>query len=317
MRYFIKRLLIFLIPVAAYVLLVVFIDPFNYLSISKNTVNEELKKSISNGISNPLYELVGFQKQASPYVLLGSSQTGLLNPTLIKQYSPHTFVNMAYGGGSLPETMATFWELTKQTKLKEVYIGISFIDFNGSQYRNRIPEALKIKANFLSYVFSKATLKSTLLILKSIILNTKIEIGKPDMSEEKFWQFQLDETANRFYQNHTYPIKYYQSLQAIAAYCNQNNIKLVLFIPPSHVELQKKVAEFHFEQEENKFKEDLKKLGDVYDFNYPNTITNNRNNFSDPFHVTADVAKNMAEVLFAGSTNNVIFYKCTNCPVKK
>ena len=75
MRYFIKRLLIFLIPVAAYVLLVVFIDPFNYLSISKNTVNEELKKSISNGISNPLYELVGFQKQPSPYVLLGDRKS--------------------------------------------------------------------------------------------------------------------------------------------------------------------------------------------------------------------------------------------------
>jgi len=299
MKYFFKRFLIFLIPVVLYVVLVIIIDPYNYFSTTNKVVNPDLKKSISNKISNPLYELVEFEKKPSPYVLLGSSQTGLLSPDIIKEYTHSQFSNMSYGGGTLPELISTFWELTKRTQLKEVYMGISFIDFNGSQYRNRITEALKIKNNFISYTFSKSALESTFLILKSIALNKKIEIGKPDMSEDEFWKYQLDVTANRFYTTHSYPVNYYASLKQIADYCAANNIKLVFFIPPSHVDLQKKVEEFKLQAEENRFRQDLNKLGDVYDFNYPNDFTKERKNFSDPFHVVNEGSRTVAAELFS------------------
>ena len=311
MQYFFKRLLIFLIPVALYALLVIIIDPYNYFSTSKGIINNDIKKSISNKISNPLYELVEFEKHPSPYVLLGSSQTGLLTPDIIQEYTGHKFENMSYGGGTLPELIATFWEINKHTQLKEVYMGISFIDFNGSQYRNRIPEALKIKANFLSYIFSKSALEATFLILKATILNAKVEIGKPDMSEDKFWTYQLDVTANRFYANHSYPVNYYESLKKIAAYCTEQNIKLVFFIPPSHVDLQKKVIEFKIQADENKFKEDINKLGDVYDFNYPNAITKERSNFSDPFHITSNVCRAVVQDIFTDKKSVANFSKCT------
>ena len=292
-------------------LLAVFIDPYNYFGVSKAVVNDEIKKSISNKISNPLYQLVGFEKNPSPYILLGSSQTGLLTTDVIKEYTGKDFQNMSYGGGTLPELIATFWELDKRTTLKEVYIGVSFIDFNGSQYRNRIPEALKIKANFLSYVFSKSALESTFLILKSQILNSKVSIGKPDMSEEAFWKFQLDVTANRFYKNHSYPVNYYESLKKIAAYCKGKNIKLVFFIPPSHVQIQNKVQEFNLQKEEERFKQDLNKLADVYDFNYPNAITSESANFSDPFHIVGKASRIVIEELFTGKNNVAKFYKNT------
>jgi len=311
MQYFFKRFFIFCIPVAIYMLLAAIIDPYNYFSISKNIINTDIKKNISNKISNPLYELVEFEKNPSPYILLGSSQTGLLNTSIIKEYTTKDFTNMSYGGGTLPELIATFWELNKYTQLKEIYIGISFVDFNGSQYRNRIPEALKIKNNFISYMFSKSALESTFLIAKSVVFNSKVEIGKPDMSEDKFWKYQLDVTANRFYANHSYPTNYYESLKKISAYCNEKNIKLVFFIPPSHIDLQRKVAEFNLQNEENKFKEDLKKLGDVYDFNYPNDMTKERNNFSDPFHIVPKTARAVAEEIFTDKKNIAIFSKCT------
>lgn len=318
MLYFLKRFLIFCIPVVLYVVLVIIIDPYNYFSFSKEAVNDETKKSISNKISNPLYQLVSFAKNPSPYVLLGSSQTGLLTATAIKEYTGKDFQNMSYGGGTLPELIATFWELEKQTTLKEVYIGVSFIDFNGSQYRNRIPEALKIKANFLSYVFSKSALESTFLILKSQLLNSKVTIGKPDMSEEAFWKFQLDVTANRFYKTHSYPVNYYSSLKKIAEYCKAKNIKLVFFIPPSHVDLQKKVAEFNLQKEEEQFKDDLKKLADVYDFNYANAITNDRFSFSDPFHILNKTSSVVIEELFTGKTNIARVLKNTDPqPIKQ
>lgn len=316
MQYFFKRFLIFCIPIVLYIALVVIIDPYNYFSVSKGIVSNDEKKNISYKISNPLYELVEFEKKPSPYVLLGTSQTGLLTPDVIKEYTAQDFTNMSYGGGTLPELSATFWELVKYTKLKQVYIGISFLDFNGSQYRNRVPEALKIKANFISYIFSKSVLKSTFLILNSLLFNTKAKIGVPEMSKDEFWKYQLDVTANRFYSNHSYPVKQYEALKKISRYCSSNNIKLVLFIPPSHLDAQKKVQEFNFEADENKFKEDLKKLGDVYDFNYPNEITKENTNFSDPFHITPASARLVIQELFIGKKNIALFYKNTSYPVK-
>jgi hypothetical protein len=317
MQYFFKKLLIFLIPVALYMLLVAVVDPYNYFKISKGIVKDEIKRKIAYEISNPLYQLIEFEKEPTPYILLGSSQTGLFIPPIIKEYTGKQFMNMSYGGGTMPEIISTFWELSKYTQLKEVYIGISFIDFNGSQYRNRVPEAVKIKSNFFSYIFSKSTLKSTLLILKAIIFNSKVEIGKPDMSAEKFWQYQLDVTANRFLTGHTYPAAYYESFKEIAEYCNKNNIKLVFFIPAGHVDLQKKTPEFNMQADEIKFKEDVKKLGDVYDFNFPNALTEEKNNFSDPFHFKDEQARTMVDELFNDKRKLSVFSKCESCKTGK
>ena len=313
MQYFFKKFLIFLIPVVLYILLVIFIDPYNYFTLSKGIVSNEIKRKIAYEISNPLYELIEFEKQPSAYVLLGSSQTGIFTPDVVKEFTGHRFMNMSYGGGTMPEIISTFWELDKYTQLKEVYIGISFMDFNGSQYRNRVPEAIKIKSDFLSYIFSKSVLESTFLILKAVIFNIKVKIGRPDMSADKFWKYQLDVTANRFLATHTYPAGYYESLKKISEYCNKNNIKLVFFIPAGHVEVQKKIPEFNMQAGENKFKEDLKKLGDVYDFNYPNELTKERNNFSDPFHFKDEIARTVIEELFKHNKNISIFSKCINC----
>ncbi len=313
MQYFFKRLLIFLIPVVLYILLVITIDPYNYFNMSRGIVSNEIKRKISYEISNPLYELIEFEKHPTSYVLLGSSQTALFTPDVVKEYTGQNFMNMSYGGGTLPEIIATFWELDRRTKLKEVYIGLSFIEYNGSQYRNRVPEALKTKSNFLSYVFSKSALESTFLILKAIIFNAKVEIGKPTMSQEEFWKYQLNVTANRFLVNHTYPAAYYESLKKISEYCNKNSIKLVFFIPGGHIELQKKIQEFNKQEDENKFKKDIKKIGDVYDFNYPNELTKERNNFSDPFHFKDELARTVVEELFKSKRGIPIYSKCENC----
>jgi hypothetical protein len=305
---FIRRFFLFLVPVAIYMLVVVFVDPYNYFNLAKGIVNPELKKNVSKNISNPLYELVEFEREPLPNILLGSSQTGLLTSELINEVSGRKFSNMSYGGGTLPELITTFWELERNSDLKEVYIGISFIDFNGSQYRNRIPEALKIKSSPLTYIFSKSTLRSTLLIGKSLLLNSPADIGKPNMTASAFWKYQLDETANRFYANHSYPTEYYSSLKEISTYCTLHKIRLVFFIPPSHIELQAKVREFHFEQEADEFRDNLRKLGDVYDFDFPNKLTSDGKLFSDPFHVTHEGARIVTTSLFGRPDSQVTHF---------
>ena len=73
----------------------------------------------------------------------------------------------------------------------------------------------------------------------------------------------------------------------------KNNIKLVFFISPTHTELQSKINEFKLGKEYEKFKEDVQSFGDLYDFNWPNVITENKNNFLDPLHAVDSVSRIM------------------------
>lgn len=311
---FLRRLFLFLIPVGVYIFIVLVFDPFNYFNFSTETVPIQLKRTISYKISNALYEMIEFEKRPSSYVLLGSSQTGLIQSDIIRQKTDKKFLNLSYGGGTLPEVITTFWEIDKHTKLKEVVIGISLIDYNGSQYRNRLPEALKIKSGLVNYMFSKATLKSTLLLGKSLIFNEKIEVGVPNMSENEFWKYQLDITAVRFYENHSYPAAYFVKLKEISSYCKRNNIILTFFIPPSHIDLQMKKSTFHMEMEDKKFKSDLIQLGDVYDFDFPNDFTRDRKNFTDPFHSSANASRLVVAELFSANKPGISKFTASERP---
>jgi len=54
--------------------------------------------------------------------------------------------------------------------------------------------------------------------------------------------------------------------------------------PPTHVEVQSKIAEFGLTAEAEEFNHDLRNLGRVIDRDFPNEFTRDRENFLDPFH---------------------------------
>ena len=69
---------------------------------------------------------IAFEHEPKPNILLGSSQTGLLTQELIRSVSDKVFINMSYGGGTLPELMINF-------------LGTGEIfRFKGSLYRNQL-----------------------------------------------------------------------------------------------------------------------------------------------------------------------------------
>ena len=84
----------------------------------------------------------------------------------------------------------------------------------------------------------------------------------------------------------------------ISDYCKKNNINLVFFIPPTHIDLQEQVKYFSLQKEENKFKNDLHNIAKTYDFDYSNKLTVNKNNFSDPFHLNKELFSLILNDLF-------------------
>lgn len=288
----------FLLPVFIYAVLSVYLDPFNYFRAETNERLNKLKLGISFQLNFPLYKLIEYQRSPSRIILLGDSRTGSIGEELFERVRKEKTSNLAYGGGTLVEIIDTFNYITKTHQLDEVYIGINFNLYNEHNNSNRVSEAIEIRKTFVTYLFNTYTAKSLYLILKALILEQDIHIGKPLVGKEEFWRRQIDR-AKDFFVDYTHPTGFYSQLTEISKYCKQNGIKLTFFIPPTHTDLQGVTDKLNLKKEEQRFKDDLSRLGNVYDFNFPNLLTRNKANFNDPFHFTQDVGVLITEEIIS------------------
>ncbi|MBK7558155.1 MAG: hypothetical protein IPI54_07630 [Chitinophagaceae bacterium] len=133
-----------------------------------------------------------------------------------------------------------------------------------------------------------------------------VEVQAPPFSREEFWKYELAQ-EDRYLNAYSYPRNYYNDLKKISDFCVENKIKLVFFISPTHTEVQEKIAQFKLEKEYEKFREDIKLFGDLYDFNWPNVITRDKNNFLDPLHSIDSVSRIMIREMILNRPEYAVF----------
>lgn len=283
MKKLIVRLLIFGIPLYVYILAMVLVDPYNYFNIS-NLIDSNAKKEISYKLNYCIWKSIEFKRQPNPNILLGDSRVAGINTDEIKKDAHASFYNFAYGGATLPEIIDTFWFADRQVKLKIVYIGIGFNFYNARVSRNRFIEAKDISNNLLYYFTNRNVWQSFFSLVFKRVAKVDVGIGKVRSDKDVFWHHQLNVSAVNYYKRYLYPKEYYLELKKISDYCKINNIKLVFIVPATHLDLQDIVGKYGLDAAHSRFIYDLIELGDVYDFDYPNDFTRNKNNFSDPFH---------------------------------
>ena len=207
-----------------------------------------------------------------------------------------------------PPSSATKRCTPAKNKLDTVYIGVAIEGYSGTLLKDRVSQAIEVKNSVPLYLMNKFTLENTMLILKSRLYNQHVEAGDPPFSREAFWQYELEQ-EDRYLGNYTYPKNYYNELKKISDYCLKNNIKLVFIISPTHMDLQNKINEFKLNKEYEKFKEDIKSFGDLYDFNWNNEITENKSNFLDPLHSIDSVSRIMIREVLLNNPRYAVFTK--------
>lgn len=292
MQVFIKKALIFISPFIILVAMEVIIDPFNYFFTEKNRTLAELKNNLARKKNTYLYRLIEYERNPTKVIVLGDSRAQRLMPEFFEEVDGEKVVNLAAGAGSLQDVINIFWDLSSRNKLDKVYIGISIEAYSGTLLKDRVSAAIEVKNSVPLYLMNKFTIENTLLILKAQVFNQAVEKQDVPFSREEFWQYELKQ-EERFLRNYSYPKNYYNDLKKISDYCVKNNIKLVFIISPAHIELQNKINEFKLNKEYEKFLVDIKSFGDLYDFNWPNVITENKTNFLDPLHSIDSVSRIM------------------------
>jgi len=283
---FIKKLTFLLVlPFSLYLLLVVLIDPYNYFNIS-GTIKDEIKLKTSRKLYYQLWNIIDYKRNPTGNILIGDSKIDRIDIKSVEQTTGRRYYKFSYAAATLPDIIDTFWFASNLTELKNVYIGINFDVYNSYINVNRFSQSQAIIENPLLYSVDKTVLTAMYYNLYSQYIDSGLEIGIPDMERNEFWKSQLNERAPSFYQSYKYPADYYDELKRIAAYCREHKINLVFIIMPTHVELQRRVGDFGLDDELKRYKEDMKDLGLVYDFDYDNRFTKDKDNFDDPYHCT-------------------------------
>jgi len=304
---YIKKLLLFSLPFILIIIVELIIDPYNYFSEGKNEKLSRLKNEISQKDNPYLFKLIAFDRSPCSTIILGDSRIMELTPSLFENYSKEKVANIAIGGGTIQDAIEIFKYVTTRHTIKKVLWGVSIETYSGTLLRNRAKPSLEIKNSFVRYLSNRYTFSSTYLICRSLILKERIDLYRPPFAKQEFWKNQLI-FESRYLSNYSYPTNYYNELREISKYCKEKKIKLAFIISPTHIELQDKVKEFKLEKEYSRFKQDIESLGDVYDFNYPNILTKNKNNFNDPYHHTDSVSRIIVKEI---ATNEFIYAKFT------
>jgi len=282
-RLFLKKGLLFSIPFLFYAALLVAVDPFNYFGVSP-LINDAHKRATASKLHYTLWKTIDFLRDPRPNLILGDSRMGQIQAARVEEVTGDRYYNFSYGGGTIPELIDTFYFATRHVKVERVYIGASFINFNAFQNRNRFRESQSILANPLLYLVNRIVLKAAYHAVRAQWMGETIDVERPNEDRDAFWNHQLGTAIVSHYGRFKYSHAYVESLRELARYCDANGIALTFLIPPTHVELQAKIAEFGLSAEAEEFNRDLHSLGRVVDMDFDNAFTRDRENFLDPFH---------------------------------
>lgn len=85
--------------------------------------------------------------------------------------------------------------------------------------------------------------------------------------------------------------KFWRYMTEISAWSRQNNVKLIFVIPPTIVEMQRRIYEFGYGKLNHDLRGRLAKLGLVVDFDFDSPLTRNVARFTDAYHFNYKAAR--------------------------
>lgn len=305
-RKFLSRLLLFALPLLLYPLFIYVVDPFNFLN-PHSPVSDEAKLLTAARLNPFIWKMNMFLKKPVANILLGDSTVVTLRAEKIQELTGEEYFNFAYSGGTFKEAVQTFWFAAQAVPLRKVYFGINLIHYNDAAYEDRTESFIRIERFPVNYFFDRTVLQSAIYATYTELTHSDPAIGVPRIDRETGWRETLRSNANT-YRDFSYPVKFRQELLKIVEYCREHAIEIFFLILPSHVDLQHLAKDFKLEEARHQIISELSEMAPVYDFDYENEITTNKDNFKDPIHFTDQVGDQVVQEIWSGKLEHARKY---------
>jgi len=288
------------------------IDGFN--KIKNHTINDAMSKFYNARNSNPTI------------LLIGTSRTEHIHPKYLAKYEDGKIYNLAIGGSGLSTHKKNIEYFIKNYKIKTIVYGVDFFSFSPynkpsasskySRYENyfyndyldsllgfktlrrsirTVKENLRNKENKREYDIGWATfandyshinLLGDKYIRKNINKILKVfSIAKDSFNYEAFKEPQSID-------------KNLLQLSEIIQLCNENKVKLHLFIPPIFSEITDLIYHKKYDRTYKYWKKSLAQYGNIYDFSGYNSITKDLHYYIDGSHYNKEVGKLILAKIF-------------------
>jgi hypothetical protein len=309
MKKYLLRILLFLSPVILCLVLIVVVDPYEFVNvfhfisdIDKSKVINRSDESAPRG--NMLWRTIHFKRNPQKIMLIGDSQGKNLRTDMIKAYSGESVFNYCVAGASFESLFEMFWFASKQIKLEKVYFQVAFMNYNLNRSYNIFHFAKDYMDHPYKYFTTKEIYYDAFINIAYFLTHDAKLISDsyeftPISEMNALAEYRLD----LFFSNYVYPDSYFQELKKIKEYCSANNIDLKFIILPTYFEVDRYLEQQDLQKMKDRFKDDIKSLGYTYDLDVPGEIKSKRENFIDYFHPIHPIMDTLVRMIWEPKGN--------------
>lgn len=292
MHRFLYRFLITILPIVFWGVAILIIDPFNYFG--NNFIRKKHKKNAEN-LNTLVCRSIQYTHAPAENLFIGDSRTALLSSEVAGDITGEEWKELIADAGKLNEIIELFYLAHERKKLKRVVIGVNFSLFNKYSYGNRIKGLKKMLNNPLVYLYNYSVSEAAYYTLTSIFQEQEISTTPP-MINENFWRWNISTKTRHWYERYAYPETSALALKKLDQFARNEGIELILINIPHHIEAQERLQDFNLQAEELAYKNFLTSLhAEVIDYDYPNEITQDKSNYTDPFHFTKAIGDSITK----------------------
>lgn len=273
--------------------MVAMLDPFGRFA-GPGRLDED-RVEVASVINPVLLKVIDIRARPAANITLGASKMGAFSPQLLREVTGEEFRDLSLGGGSANEMANLFWLAARQAPLRHVIIGVNVQDFNYFNDRDRVVETEATVRNPLLYLVNRDVLEASWSLARMRFFGAPPPSAAPQMSKEAFWRVQIGEGAARNFASFRFDRGAYLRFAEIARYCRAHGVSLIFMILPSHADVHRRLVELGAGKAWHELPGQLAALGEVHDYDVDDALTENADNFTDPFHFTHEAARGLLQ----------------------
>lgn len=287
---YIKKGILFSIPVFIYLLIILLVDPYEFINAFHIISAEDKIKVINrNDESSPrgniFWKSIHLKRNPVENLIIGDSQGKRIDCELIKSLTGEEYFNFCVPGSSYGTMFSIFWDAVEHTKLKKVYFQVAFMNFNNYRSYSLYHFASDYHKEPYKYFATKE-------IFFDALSNIYYQLSSDEEFVQGSYEYEPLESRDKlsedrlklFFRKFDYPYKFIFEFKKIAEYCEKNDIELNFLIFPSYKRVDEYLVTNGLKEVQGEFKNDIKSIGNTFDYDVTGPISDERDNFLDYFH---------------------------------